>query len=58
MRESVLSKKQILPASQHGFRKHRSIDTVLAIITETIVKVIADKKTMLCSPMRHPKSFR
>ncbi len=41
---TFLESNNILPSTQHGFRKNRSTDTALATITETISKAIADKK--------------
>ena len=41
---TYLEINNILPISQHGFRKHRSTETALASITETIATALANKK--------------
>ena len=39
-----LEHNNCLPHSQHGFRKHRSTDTALAVTTEAIAKAASKKK--------------
>lgn len=48
---TFLETNDILPKSQHGFRRHRSTDTAIATISETIANALADKK-QCCLVMR------